>query len=63
MCPEKKTNLLSPALPPGREILSLLRTIASLEQTAVLVATHDPKVQGFTSTNYMLTDGLLQEVK
>jgi ABC-type lipoprotein export system ATPase subunit len=47
----------------GREILTLLREIASLEQTAILVATHDPKVQEFTTTNYMLSDGLLQEVK
>jgi ABC-type lipoprotein export system ATPase subunit len=44
----------------GREILTLLRTIASLEQTAILVATHDPKVQDYTSTTYMLSDGNLQ---
>lgn len=46
----------------GREILALLREIAALEQTAILVATHDPKVQEYASTGYMLSDGQLNRV-
>ena len=76
MCPELRATTLSnrdPLIlaheltgeldsPTGREILSLLSTIASLEQTAVLVATHDPKVQEYTKIKYMLSDGNLRPV-
>jgi putative ABC transport system ATP-binding protein len=46
----------------GREILSLLRQLAALEETAILVATHDPKVQEFSMKTYFLNDGKLQEI-
>jgi ABC-type lipoprotein export system ATPase subunit len=43
----------------GREILSLFRQIVALEETALIVATHDPLIYDYASTVYELNDGLL----
>ncbi len=42
----------------GREILSLFRQIIALENTALVVATHDPMVLEFADKVYELSDGL-----
>jgi ABC-type lipoprotein export system ATPase subunit len=44
----------------GHDILSLLRQIAALEETALIVATHDPKVDEYATTVYRLSDGRLE---
>jgi len=43
----------------GREILSLFRQIVALENTALVVATHDPVIYDFASAIYELQDGRL----
>lgn len=43
----------------GREILSLLRQLAALENTAIVVATHDPMVFEYVVATYELSDGQL----
>jgi putative ABC transport system ATP-binding protein len=43
----------------GQEILSLLRQLAALEDTAIIVATHDPIILKYATSNYELSDGSL----
>ncbi len=43
----------------GRDILSLFRQIVALEETALIVATHDPMIHDYASTVYELSDGQL----
>jgi ABC-type lipoprotein export system ATPase subunit len=43
----------------GREVLTLLRELAALEQTAIIIATHDPKVQEYVQFQYQINDGQL----
>jgi ABC-type lipoprotein export system ATPase subunit len=43
----------------GREVLTLLRELAALEQTAIIIATHDPKVQEYVHIQYQINDGQL----
>jgi len=43
----------------GREILSLFRQIVALENTALVVATHDPVIYEFATAVYELQDGQL----
>jgi putative ABC transport system ATP-binding protein len=43
----------------GREILSLFRQIVALEDSALVVATHDPVVDDFATAVYELDDGQL----
>jgi len=43
----------------GREILSLFREIVALEETALIVATHDPTIYDFATAVYELEDGQL----
>ena len=46
----------------GREILSLFRQIAVIEDTALIVATHDPMVHEYSTTSYELDDGQLKRL-
>ena len=46
----------------GRDFLSLFRQIVSLENTALVVATHDQMVGDFASTVYELSDGQLKRL-
>jgi putative ABC transport system ATP-binding protein len=43
----------------GREVLALLRELAALEHTAIIIATHDPKVQEYVHIQYRINDGEL----
>jgi putative ABC transport system ATP-binding protein len=43
----------------GREILSLFRQIVALENSALVVATHDPVIYDFATAVYELDDGQL----
>jgi ABC-type lipoprotein export system ATPase subunit len=42
--------------------LSLFRQIVSLEETALIVATHDQMVSDFANTVYELSDGQLNRL-
>jgi putative ABC transport system ATP-binding protein len=46
----------------GREILSLLSQICALQETTLVVATHDPKVHEYATTSYELSDGQLKPI-
>lgn len=46
----------------GREILSLFRQIVVLEDTALVVATHDPVIYEFATAVYELGDGRLTQL-
>ena len=46
----------------GREILSLLRQLAALEDTTIVVASHDPMVFEYVVATYELSDGQLRKV-
>jgi len=46
----------------GQTILSLLRHIATTQQTTIVLATHDLAVDAFADTVYYLQDGQIHEV-
>jgi putative ABC transport system ATP-binding protein len=46
----------------GREVMSLFRQIVSLEETALVVATHDPLIHDYATTVYELSDGQLTQL-
>ena len=46
----------------GRDVLSLFQQIVALEETALIVASHDPVVHDYANTVYELSDGQLTQL-